>query len=139
MIEMIWTVAIFSILAAIAIPGFTKWLPSYNLKSAARDVFSNMQLAKLDAVKRNRPCTTNVDIGNNKYTIGLFEGDREVNMSDYDNNVLIKNTSDNAITFNSRGMLPDGVARDIYITNTQNAATWHISISSVGSISLAKE
>jgi Tfp pilus assembly protein FimT len=139
MVEMMWTVAILSILAAIAIPGFTKWLPSYNLKSAARDVFSNIQLAKLDAVKRNRSCITTVDTGNNKYTIGLFEGDREVNMSDYDNNVLIKNTSDNSITFNSRGLLNDAADRFIYITNTQNTATWRIRVTRSGSISLGKE
>jgi type IV fimbrial biogenesis protein FimT len=40
-------------LAAIAIPTFAVWLPNYRLKSAARDLYSNFQLAKMGAVNNN--------------------------------------------------------------------------------------
>jgi len=46
-------IAIIAILAGVAIPGVVRWLPDYRLKSAARDVYSNMQLAKMGAVKAN--------------------------------------------------------------------------------------
>jgi len=53
MIELVIAVAIIAIMAAIAIPGFSTWLPNYRLKSAARDLYSNMQLAKIGAVRNN--------------------------------------------------------------------------------------
>jgi len=43
-------------LATIAIPGFSRWLPNYRLRVATRDLFSNVQHAKLTAVKRHRTC-----------------------------------------------------------------------------------
>jgi type IV fimbrial biogenesis protein FimT len=46
-------IVIFSILAAIAIPAFSNWLPSYRLRQAARDVYSNLQRAKINAIKSN--------------------------------------------------------------------------------------
>lgn len=53
LIELMVVIAIMGIAAAIAIPGFSRWLPNYRLKGAARDVYSNMQLAKMGAVRNN--------------------------------------------------------------------------------------
>jgi type II secretory pathway pseudopilin PulG len=50
---MLVTIALISTLAIIAIPGFISWLPDYRLRSAAQDLLSNFQKAKLTAVKRN--------------------------------------------------------------------------------------
>lgn len=58
LIEVIIVVAIIGILSAIAIPAISNWLPNYRLKGAARDLYSNMQKARLEAVKRN----TNIGI-----------------------------------------------------------------------------
>jgi prepilin-type N-terminal cleavage/methylation domain-containing protein len=52
-IEVLVVMAIMVILASFARPGFTKWLPEYYLKAAARDLYSNLQLAKAGAI-RNR-------------------------------------------------------------------------------------
>jgi type IV fimbrial biogenesis protein FimT len=57
LIELLMTFVILGIMVSIAIPGFSRWLPNYRLKSAARDVFSNFQLAKLTSIKRNSYCT----------------------------------------------------------------------------------
>ena len=51
--ELIMVLVIFSILAAIALPGYLSWLPNYRLKSAARDLVSNMRKARMQAVKEN--------------------------------------------------------------------------------------
>jgi prepilin-type N-terminal cleavage/methylation domain-containing protein len=56
LVELLIVIAILGILAAIATPGFSVWLPSYKLKSAARDLYSNMQLAKITAVRQNAEC-----------------------------------------------------------------------------------
>lgn len=55
-IELIVIMVIIAILATIAVPGFSRWLPNYRLRAAARDVFSNFQHAKLTAIKRHRTC-----------------------------------------------------------------------------------
>ena len=53
LIELLVAIAVLAILASIAIPGFSRWLPNLRLKSAARDVYSNMQLAKMGAIRNN--------------------------------------------------------------------------------------
>jgi len=44
---------IISILTAIAIPTIIDWVPNYRLRSAARQLYSHLQMAKLEAVRRN--------------------------------------------------------------------------------------
>ncbi len=46
---------ILGILAAFAYPAFSSWIPSYSLRSAAKDLYSNLHLAKGGAIKTNRP------------------------------------------------------------------------------------
>jgi type IV fimbrial biogenesis protein FimT len=57
LVELILVIAILAILAAVAVPAFSVWLPNYELRSAARDIFSDFQQAKLRAVKENANCT----------------------------------------------------------------------------------
>ena len=73
--EVIVTLAIISILSAIAVPGFSRWIPNYRLKSAARDVVSNFQLAKLTAIKKGINCTItfNKTIGGTLYNYVVYE------------------------------------------------------------------
>ena len=51
MIEVMVTIVILSILLAISIPAFSRWLPNYRLRGAARELYSNLQLAKAGAIK----------------------------------------------------------------------------------------
>jgi len=53
LIELSVTLVTIAILAGIAVPGVMSWLPNYRLKAAARDLYSNLQKAKLMAVKTN--------------------------------------------------------------------------------------
>ena len=53
LIEVIVVIAIIGILASVAVPSFSVWLPGYRLKSAAMGLYSNLQLAKMSAI-RNR-------------------------------------------------------------------------------------
>lgn len=54
LIELIIVIGMISLLTSIAIPAVMKWLPNYRLKAAARDLYSNMQKAKMEAVKSNK-------------------------------------------------------------------------------------
>jgi type IV fimbrial biogenesis protein FimT len=51
--EVLVTLIILAALATVAIPTFSVWLPNYRLKSAARDLYSNFQMAKMGAVNKN--------------------------------------------------------------------------------------
>jgi len=89
--EVLITFAIISILSAIAVPGFSRWLPNYRLKSAARDVVSNFQLAKLTAIKKGINCTItfNQDIGGTTYDYVVYED--ENNDLEYDGGEQVVN------------------------------------------------
>ncbi len=73
--EVLVTCAIIAILSAIAVPRFSQWLPNYRLKSAARGVVSNFQLAKLTAIKKGINCTItfNKVIGGTVYDYVVYE------------------------------------------------------------------
>lgn len=53
LVEVIIALAMFGILAAIAIPGWVSFLPSYRLSSSARQVQSELHRIKMQAVSQN--------------------------------------------------------------------------------------
>lgn len=53
LLELIVVIGIIGIIASISIPVFSVWLPNYRLKSAAQDIFSNMQQARHEAIRAN--------------------------------------------------------------------------------------
>lgn len=53
LLEIIIVLAIMAIAAAVATPSVMSWLSDYRLKAAARELYSNMQKAKSEALKRN--------------------------------------------------------------------------------------
>ncbi len=135
LIELIVTVVILSILAGFAIPGFSRWLPGYRLKSAARDVFSNLQLAKLEAIKQNQDCNVTFDTGNKEYTISLLS--RTVKFADYKSGVTYQapgaETTAATITFNSRGLSPINKGY-VYLSNAKNSAYYRVGLPSVAGV-----
>ncbi len=54
LIEALVTLVILGILAIFAIPAFSVWIPNYRLSNAAKELYSNMSLAKLGAIKQNK-------------------------------------------------------------------------------------
>jgi type II secretory pathway pseudopilin PulG len=52
-LEVMVVVCMIAILAAIAIPAYSSWVPDYRLRNAARDLYSNLQRAKMGAIKNN--------------------------------------------------------------------------------------
>jgi len=91
-------IIILSVLLGIAIPSFSSWLPKYRLRGAARDIYSNLQLAKMTAVKDRARCGVFFNVAGNSYQVissgpNLTFGDiddstpRTVNLSEYGSGV----------------------------------------------------
>jgi len=79
LIELLITFVVLGILASIAIPGFSRLLPNYRLRSALRDLYSNFQLAKMTAVRKNSNCavTFNQAIGGTTYSYVVYVDSNE--------------------------------------------------------------
>ncbi len=80
LIELIIAIGMIGILTAIAIPNVMQWLPDYRLKAAAMDLYSDMQKAKIEAVKSNKNVLINFVVGN--YTPEGFIGSYQVFIDD---------------------------------------------------------
>ena len=134
LIELVVALGIGSILAGIAVPAYFAWLPDFRLKSAARNLYSDMRQARPAGVKDNlgRRIVFNTGVNPGTYTIfapgndgQLGTGDdiqvKTVNLGDYGSGVgygsgsapgPIGTTFDDMVTFgantaifNSRGFL----------------------------------
>jgi len=69
LIELLVVVSIIVIASATAVPMLSSWLPNYRLKSAARDMYSILQKAKLEAVRTKGECGVYFDTANNRYQL----------------------------------------------------------------------
>ena len=59
MIEVMITIAIVAILAAVAMPGMTSLIASQRLKAASSDIHTSLLLARSEAIKRNTDIEVN--------------------------------------------------------------------------------
>lgn len=80
LLETLIVLAIMVIAMTVAIPNIMLWLSNYRLKAAARELYSNMQKAKSEALKRN--CSVGITFSTvtfpaqgGGYTIFLDNGD----------------------------------------------------------------
>ena len=74
MVELMVTIAIIGILASVAIPAFSHWIPNFRLKSAGRDIISSLQASKMKAVKENSDVVIWFDKTNDTYRAYLDNG-----------------------------------------------------------------
>ncbi len=94
LLEIIVVVAILSIISAISIPSINSWRQNLQLNRATRDIYSNLQKAKLEAIKTRTYCMASFDAAgyeiylDNNDNFLLDAGDTVisiVSLSDYDN------------------------------------------------------
>lgn len=141
--EVLIVIAIIGILAAIAFPSFLHWLPNIRLKAAARDLYSNMQQAKIQAIKQNKDWAIVFDTTTDKYYVCSDPGtdvdwatvvgnaiEETVNLGDYKSGVTFgsgSSTPANTVTytnnvaiFNPRGT---GKLGYVYLDHAKNTDT----------------
>ena len=162
-IELIVTVAILAMLAAIAIPAFSSWVPNYRLNAAATDLVSNFQRAKMEAVKKNADVVLSfspqaytpggavgsyqifIDDGAGGGTPGNFVrdgGETLILQATMPGNVSLYSaafpgTQPTAAGFNSRGLPASGKTGDVALRNNKSRY-YQVSLSVTGNISLKK-
>ena len=137
LIEIVVTIVILAVLAAVAATGSGVWLPNKRIKVAVRDLKSDMALAKLRAVRENAKVALTFDTGDNSYRVFVDNGAGGGTASDW-----IRNGSEAAVKtvsmpsgvtmyearfaggaprcrFDGRG-LPNGLGGHVYFRNTRN-------------------
>lgn len=143
-IELMVVIGIMSILASIAIPGFLGWLPNYRLRSAADEVQSTLQNAKLRAIRENAIVRVNFDFGNDTYQAFIDNGVNADNGTREADEVMVKNGKmpagidlqdsglGGAVRFTRRGF-PDA-SGDIDVTNGTRTQTINLTLGGSSSI-----
>lgn len=96
--ELMVTLGVFAILAGIAIPAFSGWLPKYRLKSAARELYSDFQLAKITAIRSGVRCAIrfNHSVEGSTYDYVLFQDSNNNLVWDTGETVIKKRPGDDA-------------------------------------------
>jgi len=120
LVEVMIVMAIITVLMTFGVPAFLTMLPKYRLNSARDDLFTNLQLAKLNAIKENGNC--GVDFFANGYAIESATNGtlKTVSLDDYGSGVTFDRPDGGAafpgsITFNSRGL--STTSSYAYLTN----------------------
>lgn len=142
LIELMVAVAIISVLAGVAIPTFSAWLPNYRLKGAARDLYSNIQLAKMEAIKQNTDISITFQAGPDRYSIAdvlpnpvlLADCGGGVN---YEAPTGFSNTLA-TITYNQRGICTAGNGTFVYISNSKKSTFFRVGPNAAGAVRLEK-
>lgn len=143
MLELLTVIVVLIILAAAAIPGFSRWLPDYRLKTAARDLYSNMQLMRLSAVKDNATRNMVFSANPDQYQFFTSGATRTVVMSEYGSGVKFDDPTHAltfelaSISFSSRGTCEAGTGW-VYLSNDKNSAYYRITPSISGAVTMQK-
>ncbi|MEN8211745.1 MAG: GspH/FimT family pseudopilin [Thermodesulfobacteriota bacterium] len=162
LIELIIVIGMISILSAIAIPSTMKWLPNYRLKAEARNLYSNMQKAKLEAVKRKQDVLISfvagtydpagqigsyqVFVHNDADNDGAYSGGGEIgqiliqknmpkNVTLYFNNFIV-DTIANTAGYNPRG-LPAGTWGKVRLRNNKSRY-YQLEMSPAGAVKISQ-
>ena len=115
LIEMMIVIAIIGISASIAVPNLMLWFDNLSVKSAARDLYSAMQEARMIAVKQNASAAIVFDTTNNSYYICRDKGadddwDSAGDMTGTGDNVIERSVSLLSPTYKNRVQFGNGNA-----------------------------
>jgi Tfp pilus assembly protein FimT len=69
-VELMVSMVVAMILAAVAVPGFLSWLPGLRLSGAALQVANDLQLARMKAITQNTSYTVSFNVSAGTYSFG---------------------------------------------------------------------
>jgi prepilin-type N-terminal cleavage/methylation domain-containing protein len=126
LIEIAIVLVIIFILSGIAIPVFSTLIPNYRLRSAAQELYSDFQAAKMDAIKKNNTSTLTFYPANGRYKKAdglIVDFNQEYNGAvlygrpDPGSSVTYSGSPYPQITFNARGMTENHSAGSVFLKN----------------------
>jgi prepilin-type N-terminal cleavage/methylation domain-containing protein len=131
LVELIVALAVLAVLASISVPTVTSWYPTYQLRNAVRELHSNMQLVRLEAIRQNTNCT--ITFTANGYTCS--SPNKTINLSDYGHGGIrfqgpgseTFEFAGGTLTFSSTGMASGATGSGFaYLSNQNNSAFYRV-------------
>lgn len=89
LVELLITIAVMAVLAAVAVPNFMGWLPKYRVQGAARELFTDLHLARMKAISENNNYVITFDTSGNAYSI-YDDGDDDFASAGAESGELVK-------------------------------------------------
>jgi Tfp pilus assembly protein FimT len=146
--EVVVILTILVIMTAISVPSYLSWLPKNKIQTSARQIYDDMNLAKIRAVKDNRITCIQFYPLTNTYTVffdvdgvaGFLSGTdvpikRNVALEKGVNFTITALTS-NTCGFNNRGLLSTGFASgNVRLTNP-TTLEMRVDVNTAGGISI---
>ncbi|MDW7773829.1 MAG: GspH/FimT family protein [Desulfobulbaceae bacterium] len=124
--EVLIVIAIIGILAAIAIPSILHWLPGIRMKAAARELYANMQQAKIQAIKTNRDVTfsftTSADCSaDTRYSFTDEDGKTVAGATFAEGGACIRESefTNNTSGFNPQGLPTEAIEKTVTLTHAK--------------------
>lgn len=137
LIELMVTVAIIAILAAMAYPSFTDMIARNRLKGAAEGLFGDLQFAKSESIKLNQNITLDVTTGTTTWDYKIKDAANTV-LKTVDNNEFqdVTFTAGADLTFTPlQGMTSSNADITLTFTRASNTAqTLSVVVSPMGRI-----
>jgi prepilin-type N-terminal cleavage/methylation domain-containing protein len=138
LLELMIVIAIIAILSAIVTPNILAWYRAQGLRSAVVELQSDLQMAKMSAIKQNNDCSLIIDTGAGSYNIDCTG--KTVSLGTYPGGVVFGSPDGTAtagvLTFSSRGLCsPFG---SVYLTNQDNSAYYRTMVLISGGVVTSK-
>ena len=141
--EVVVILSILGIMTAISVPSYLSWLPKHKLQTSARQIYDDINLAKIRAVKDNTVAVITFTPGNDTYFVFL---DDSISNGSYDagetilrNNTTLENgvnmTAANTCGFNNRGLRTTAQTQITLLTNP-TGIIMRIDVNTAGGISI---
>jgi prepilin-type N-terminal cleavage/methylation domain-containing protein len=143
--EVLVTIGILGIMAAISIPSYFSWLPKHKLKTSVRQIYDDLNLAKMLAVKNNTNAVVKFSTLNNSYSIfldtkvanfSLDAGEPEIRKGatlEKDVNIYQTTLTSNSCAFNNRALAVN--TGQIYMTSP-SGLYMGVDLNAAGNISI---
>ena len=141
--EMMVVIAVFAIMAAVAIPAFMSLLPGMRLNGAARQVMGDLMAARMKAVKLNQKTKVYFDNSSQYRICNDTDADSDTTVSDGEGDVEDRNIQTNYhdVSFDLQNTAdpvfsPRGTATNRTITLQNPSGSKSITISIAGRVKI---
>jgi prepilin-type N-terminal cleavage/methylation domain-containing protein len=150
LIELIITVSIVALTLALAGPKLQDYTKKQHVKSTARQIYTNLQLARMTAIKENRDVDVSIHLLDDA-SMSIRRADQPeedllaINFHDTSPRIRLtkknEGISESGITFKPRGTVNGTDQQTIVVRydDTDIDTEYHVVVSSTGSIRLEKE